>query len=310
MLPPPAPDAATSALRGRPGLCCSHHRHSAMPTHLTSTDGAQLPKLLYGTAWKGDETARLVERALTLGFRAVDTACQPKHYDEPGVGRGVVAACRALSLDRGGIYLQTKFTPVGGQSPDRVPYDPSASPSEQVRRSSETSLAHLQTTYLDCLLLHSPISPFESMMQYWRAMEGLVQAGAVKQLGISNCYEVATLEALWRAATIKPRVVQNRFYSKTSYDGPIRAFCDEHELSYQSFWTLTANAKLLASPLLLGLASAYGVTPAQLLFRFLTQVRVSVLTGPTSEQHMREDLAIFDFSLGARELSQLESLLV
>lgn len=281
-----------------------------MPTPLTSTHDVRVPKLLYGTAWKEERTAALVERALTLGFRGVDTACQPKHYNEPGVGAGVFAACRVSALSREHFYLQTKFTPVGGQSPDRIPYDPNASPSHQVRQSCEASLTNLQTTYLDCLLLHSPISPFEGMMQHWRAMEGLVERGAVKALGISNCYEVATLQALWRAATIKPLAVQNRFYAKTGYDTGIRAFCSDHGLFYQSFWTLTANAKLLAKPLLLRLATAYAVTPAQLLFRFLTQMGIIVLTGPTSEQHMREDLAIFDFSLTGRELGGLTALIV
>jgi diketogulonate reductase-like aldo/keto reductase len=281
-----------------------------MPIHLMSTRAAHVPKLLYGTAWKKEKTASLVERALTLGFRGVDTACQPKHYDEAGVGSGVAAACRASGLGRQHLYLQTKFTPVAGQSPDRIPYDPGASPSEQVRQSCEASLTNLHTTYLDCLLLHSPISPFENMMQHWRAMERLVEAGAIKALGISNCYELTTLKALWQATTIKPLVVQNRFYAKTGFDADIRAFCSEHEAVYQSFWTITANARLLAHPTLLGLASANRVTPPQLLFRFLTQVGVVVLTGPTSEQHMREDLAIFDFTLSARELRELTALLV
>lgn len=68
------------------------------------------PPILYGTAWKRERTAALVERALTLGFRGVDTACQPKHYDEPGVGRGV-AAFLARGGSRERLYLQTKFTP-------------------------------------------------------------------------------------------------------------------------------------------------------------------------------------------------------
>ena len=46
----------------------------------------KFPKLIYGTAWKKDKTAFLVEKALSLGFRAIDTACQPKHYNESAVG--------------------------------------------------------------------------------------------------------------------------------------------------------------------------------------------------------------------------------
>jgi len=42
--------------------------------------------LMYGTAWKKEKTAELVSLALKCGFRGIDTACQPKHYNEPGVG--------------------------------------------------------------------------------------------------------------------------------------------------------------------------------------------------------------------------------
>lgn len=48
-----------------------------------------VPAVFYGTAWKKDKTADLVELALRTGFRGIDTACQPKHYNEPGVGEGI-----------------------------------------------------------------------------------------------------------------------------------------------------------------------------------------------------------------------------
>ena len=56
-----------------------------------------MPRILYGTAWKGADTARLVALALRHGFRGLDTACQPKHYDEAGVGAGL-AACLGSCL--------------------------------------------------------------------------------------------------------------------------------------------------------------------------------------------------------------------
>jgi len=60
------------------------------------------PFLMYGTAWKEGETARLVQQAVTSGFRFIDTACQPKHYNEAGVGAGWKAAAAELGLDRSG----------------------------------------------------------------------------------------------------------------------------------------------------------------------------------------------------------------
>jgi diketogulonate reductase-like aldo/keto reductase len=273
---------------------------------ISSARGAHLPRLLYGTAWKKERTAELVERALALGFRGVDTACQPKHYDEPGVGTGVARAL-ALGLQREQLYLQTKFTPLSGQDPRRVPYDVRASLAEQVRQSCQVSLGNLRTTYLDCLVLHSPLSPLERLLEVWRALEGLVEQGLVRELGVSNCYELGVLQALHGAARFKPWVLQNRFYAETGYDRELRAFCQRHGMVYQSFWTLTANPAQLERRELRALAARLGVTPAQLFFRVLTQLGIVPLTGTTSEEHMRQDLAIFDFELGAAELAQLSA---
>src|SRR5690606_1080198 len=118
-----------------------------------------------------------------------------------------------------------------------------------------------------------------------------------RQLGISNCYSTDYLEHLWSSANIKPAIVQNRFYAATGYDVDVRRSCLEHGLTYQSFGTLTANPDLLASPELRGPAARVAGTPAQVLFRYLTQEGVVPLTGTQSETHMREDLAIFEFEL-------------
>jgi diketogulonate reductase-like aldo/keto reductase len=265
------------------------------------------PPIIYGTAWKKADTAALVELALRHGFRGIDTACQPKHYHEAGVGDGV-AACLSGGLTRADLYLQTKFTPISGQDPARVPYDPNATLPEQVLQSFASSLENLRTPYVDCLVLHSPLSNARQTLEVWQAMESLVAKGSVRQIGISNCYELKTLKALHRSAQIKPRVVQNRFYDRTGYDREIRAFCQSNQITYQSFWTLTANPHILADPIVTSLASQYARTPAQIFFRYLTQIGVVPLTGTRSEAHMREDLAIFEFELTAPERAALDAL--
>jgi diketogulonate reductase-like aldo/keto reductase len=279
-----------------------------MDTFITSAANVRTPRIIYGTAWKKSETARLVGMAIRQGFRGVDTACQPKHYDEPGVGEGV-AASLGDALAREDLYLQTKFTPVSGQDPMRVPYDPNSPPPEQVAESFAASLRNLQTAYLDCLVLHSPLASPAHTLQVWRAMESLISGGGVRQLGISNCYDLEELKSLYDSARIKPSVVQNRLYAETRYDRGIRAFCRDRRIIYQSFWTLTANPDVLSHATVAALASKYGRTPAQILFRHLTQRGVAPLTGTRSEAHMREDLAIFEFELGDRELDAMDALL-
>lgn len=273
-----------------------------------SSYAVRMPKIIYGTAWKQERTAELVRQAVSLGFRGIDTACQPKHYDEPGVGSGL-ASCLGAGLERADIYLQSKFTPADGQEKTRMPYDPKAKLSAQVEQSFACSLRNLQTAYLDGLILHSPYADERQMTEVWQAMEVVFKDGGAKQLGISNCYRLDALASLYGKAKIKPAVLQNRFYPATRYDQEIREFCRQHHIVYQSFWSLTANPHLLADRVLLALSAQYGHTPEQVFFRYLTQIGIIPLTGTASPTHMREDLAIFAFALSAADCKLVESLL-
>jgi diketogulonate reductase-like aldo/keto reductase len=278
-----------------------------MTDRMSSTANVPIPRIIYGTAWKKADTERLVRTAIQQGFRGIDTACQPKHYDEAGVGAGV-ASCLGDQLTRADLYLQTKFTALSGQDPMRIPYDSKAPLPTQVAQSFAASLRNLQTPYLDCLILHSPFANSQQTLQAWRAMESLAAGGVVRQLGISNCYNLDELKALHDAATFKPAVVQNRFYADTGYDRGIRAFCNKQRITYQSFWTLTANPHALAHATIKGLASKYRRTPAQILFRYLTQSGVVPLTGTRSEAHMREDLGLFEFELAESECAAVDEI--
>lgn len=276
---------------------------------LMSAYDVRMPKIIYGTAWKKERTATLVEQAIGLGFRGIDTAGQPKHYSEAGVGDGI-AACLKRGKARNELYLQSKFSPLSGQDPVQIPYDPNAELGEQVAQSFQASLNNLQISYLDCLILHSPLASHKQTMAAWQAMERIFHSGGAKQLGISNCYDSRQLDQLYRDAEIKPAVIQNRFYAETGYDRTIRDFCHKHRIIYQSFWTLTANPHVLTHPILQTLAMKYQCSSsAQIFFRYLSQIGIVPLTGTTSERHMREDLAIFDFELASDECDAIESLL-
>jgi diketogulonate reductase-like aldo/keto reductase len=287
-----------------------HARATAVTENdfVVSAYGVRMPRMIYGTAWKKDRTAALVEQAITLGFRGIDTACQPRHYHEAGVGDGL-ASCLDAGLNRGDLYLQSKFTPAAGQDPARTPYDPKTSLPGQVEQSFQVSLKNLRTDYLDCLVLHSPLRNEGRLMEVWRKMEAIFETGGTRQLGISNCYAPQQLARLYREAHIKPAVLQNRFYAETGYDREIRDFCRHHRMLYQAFWILTANTRVLAHGTLRALSRRYSRTPAQVFFRYLTQIDIIALTGTTSPAHMRDDLAIFDFELTQSDREALATLI-
>lgn len=250
------------------------------------------PYIMYGTAWKEDNSANLVAEAIRSGFRFIDTACQPKHYNEPGVGEGIVAAMKELGLERSDLFLQTKFTSIKGQDPKRVPYDKDAEIEEQVLQSIQVSLRNLKTTYIDSLLMHSPMDTIEETMKVWATMESMVDEGIVLKIGISNCYDPEMFLTIYEKARIKPSVLQNRFYRESGFDVELRRFCKNHDILYQSFWTLTANIRALRTSPIAEMAQSKGLTPMTLMYAFMMRLGHIPLSGTTSRAHMLEDVAV------------------
>ena len=275
---------------------------------IASHSGVKMPAIIYGTAWKKERTRDLIINALEAGFRGIDTAGQPKHYNEPMVGEAL-KAMNQRGLNRESLYLQTKYTPLSSQDPENLPYNPLSSIAEQVTVSFNNSLKNLQTSYVDGFILHSPLQTHEQSMQAWSTMEDICKAGQARQLGISNCYNFSEMKAIYRDAVIKPAIVQNRFYRDTDYEKELRHWCIEHNIIFQSFWSLTANKELLESEKIKALVELYGKTSAQIFFRFLTQMNIVPLTGTSSDLHMREDLEIFGFCLTDKDVERIKLLL-
>ena len=113
-----------------------------------------IPSFMYGTAWKKEATTELVQLAVESGFTAIDTANQPIHYQEALVGEAL-QLLEKKGIKRNTLFLQTKFTPVGGQG-HQPPYNASADLTTQIRQSFDSSLTHLCTEYVDSYVLHSP----------------------------------------------------------------------------------------------------------------------------------------------------------
>ena len=193
----------------------------------------------------------------------------------------------------------------------RVPYTIEAELEDQVQESLNVSLSNLGTEYLDSLVLHSPMRTFDLTARVWRVFEGFVAEGRVRALGLSNTYDLRTLQRLYDLATVKPTYLQNRFYAKSGYDTEIREFCREKGINYESFWTLTANPHVIDGKLVRDIASKYGATPQQIFFKFVRSLGIIPLSGTTSERHMIEDVAVESIpQLSAEEVSAIERALL
>lgn len=268
----------------------------------------KLPRFLYGTAWKGEDTRRLVRLALEAGFRAIDTANQRKHYFEPGVGEALKQTFAEGLVSRGDVFIQTKFTYPHSQD-HRLPYDPHAEPAKQVRQSFAASLEHLGIESLDSYILHGPsvddgLAPTD--LEVWRTIEELQAEGRTRFIGVSNI-SFEQLELLCSHAKKPPAFVQNRCFASTGWDREVRGFCRQYGIVYQGFSLLTANARELLGDPFRQLVQRVGGTIPQVVFSFAHHMGILPLTGTTDPAHMREDLASA-VELSDADLDQIETI--
>ena len=265
------------------------------------------PAFIYGTAWKEDETERLVRMALEAGFRAIDTANQRKHYFEAGVGAALAKAFADGLVTRDDVWLQTKFTFVAGQD-RRLPYDPSAPITTQVQQSFASSLEHLGVERLDSLVLHGPsrrTGVHEDDVEAWRSMEAIHSKGGTRALGVSNV-DAAQLAKICEIAAVAPSFVQNRCFAAMGWDAEVRAICRERGIAYQGFSLLTANPHVLQDTQVRAIAKAKRCTPARVIFRFAIDVGMIPLTGTSDPDHAADDLAALDLKLEPEAVRLIE----
>ncbi|MGH3147339.1 MAG: aldo/keto reductase, partial [Rubrobacter sp.] len=209
--------------------------------------GDRVPSLGLGTyRLKGEACVRAVERALSMGYRHVDTA--QMYGNEAEVGRGIEAS----GVDRGEVFLTTKVWP-----------DDFAR--ERVIRKTRESLGKLRTDRIDLLLMHWPGRgiPLEETLG---AMRELQEEGSVSRIGVSN-FSPSLVEEASRHAEV--------FCNQVEYH-PYR---DQDELLGQARETdylLTAYSPLsrggVGGDATLGeIGEAHGKTAAQVTLRWLVQ---------------------------------------
>ena len=274
-----------------------------------SVSGVDVPPFLYGTAWKEERTAALVEQAIAAGFRGIDTANQRRHYNEAGVGAAIRARFERGTIERDQLFLQTKFTYLESQDA-RLPYDPAADYPDQVRQSFASSLEHLGVDRLDSYLLHGPrtrsgLSTIDRMV--WRTIEEIQREGGTRLIGISNV-TAGQLEMLLDVAQVKPAFVQNRCFARLGWDHDVREVCRRNEVLYQGFSLLTANISEIESRPVRRIAENHGKSIAQVIFRFAHQLGMVCLTGTTDSGHMHEDLDALTFELSEEEVAVIENI--
>lgn len=259
----------------------------------TLRGAVQMPAVGYGTYKStdgGDE--RVVRMALEAGYRLLDTAAF--YGNEEFVGKAV----RESGVPRKEIFLTTKVwkTDLGY---------------EKTKDSVRASLERLQTDYLDLCLLHWPKPSPDSEnweeldRESWRALEEFCRQGTVRAIGVSN-FLPHHLEALLETAEIVPAVDQLELHAGYMQEAAVQ-YCKARGIQVQA-WSPLGRRRLLEEPVVVNMAQKYGVSPAQLLLKFLLAQNIAVIPKSSAAERMRENLELPDFEIASADLYFLRCL--
>jgi D-xylose reductase len=300
-----------------------------IPTLKLST-GDELPAVGLGF-WKvpREDAAALAVDAIAAGYRHFDCACD--YGNEAEVGAGIRAALEQGLCRREELWITSKLWNT---------YHTKA----HVRPALERSLHDLGVEYLDLYLIHFPISlrfvPFHMryppgwtfdpaaatprmehthvpIAETWGAMEDLVTAGLVRNIGVCN-FNCSLLRDVRSYATIRPAVLQVELHPQLAQEKLLR-FCRESHIAVTGFSPLGAQSyfsigmaepgeSVLEQPVVKEAAARHDKTPAQVVLRWGVQRGTAVVPKTANRDRLAENLAIFDFELTAEEMQAISSL--
>lgn len=250
-------------------------------------DGSTIPQIGLGTYQAaGDETARMVETAIGIGYRHIDTAMI--YRNEAGVGAGV----RASGLPRGQIHVTTKVwnTDQG--------FDAALA-------ACSASLDRLGLDYVDLYLIHWPVPARDLYVDTWRALIRLREDGRVRAIGVSN-FNADHLDRVIAETGVVPVVNQIECHPAFQ-QAALRAADAERHVATQS-WSPLGQGGLLGDPVLQALAQKHGRTVAQIILRWHVQQGLIVIPKTMSAARMRENFDVFGFALDADDLARIAAL--
>ena len=257
-----------------------------MSAPFVQAHGARIPLIGLGT-WelRGRTCARMVEQALRLGYRHIDTA---ELYDNEGeVGEGL----RASGIQREAVFITTKVWPS-----HFAPRD--------LERSAQQSLTRLRLPHVDLLLLHWP-NPQIPLRDTLGALCKVKRAGLARHIGVSN-FTFALVEEAVKLAD-EPLVCNQIEVHPFIDQSKVIAACRRHGMAIVAY-SPVARGRVSRHKALARIGKSHGKSAAQVSLRFLVQHGIVVIPRTSRLERLSENLAIFDFELSESEMVEIARL--
>ncbi|MDI6826070.1 MAG: aldo/keto reductase [Candidatus Aenigmarchaeota archaeon] len=243
-----------------------------------------IPVLGLGT-WQllGKECERAVRKALEMGYRHIDTA---EIYDnQTEIGKAI------QGFDRSELFITSKVWETNLRF-------------KSVLKACESTLKELNTSYLDLYLIHWP-NPSVLLEETFRAMKILHEDGKVRSIGVSN-FGLPLLKQALEVEEIPVCVDQVEFHPYL-YQKELLEFCKKHDIVFVAYSPL-ARGKILDDKTIKELADKYGKSPAQISLRWILQKGAITIPKASSEEHLKENMDVFDWKLSKRDVSKIDSI--
>jgi diketogulonate reductase-like aldo/keto reductase len=255
-------------------------------THAVEANGARIPLIGLGT-WElsGRTCTRIVEQALRLGYRHLDTA---QIYDnEREVGEGL----RASGVKRDEVFVTTKIWP-------------SHFAPRELERSAKESLTRLRLSEVDLLLLHWP-NPHVPLAETLPALAKVKREGLARHIGVSN-FNVAMIDEAVRVSPeplVCNQIEVHPFLDQTK----VLAACREHGLAAVAYSPI-ARGQAAREETLVEIGKVHGKSAVQVCLRWLVQQDIAVIPRTAKIERLESNAAIFDFALSAEEMARIANL--
>ncbi|MBO0827036.1 MAG: aldo/keto reductase [Streptosporangiales bacterium] len=251
-------------------------------------DGHDMPQVGFGVyKVPQDETVAAVRTALDAGYRGVDTAVL--YRNEAEVGRAVAES----GLPREELFVTTKLWN------DRHGYDSALAAFDE-------SLGRLGMDYVDLYMIHWPVASLDRYVETWRALLRLRDEGRARSVGVANFTE-GYLQRLIDETGVTPVVNQVELHPYLNQP-ELRAYHERHGIVTEAWAPLARGGKLLADPVVTGIAERHGRMPAQVVLRWHLQHGDVVIPKSVTPERIRANIELFDFALDDDEMAALDGL--